>query len=78
MAPEAIPPGWSRLVVTLGALWLSACGPAATAPPAAHRQLPSPVLQATFVTAWGGVPATSLFSHPSGVAVDGAGALYKV
>lgn len=76
MAPLRTPPGWPHLALLLGVLLLSACRPPASSLPASDAPPRPSTLQATFVAAWGGVPESSLFSHPAGVTVDDAGFVY--
>src|SRR3989304_1522418 len=76
MAPVRTPPGWPHLALLLSVLLLSACRSSALSPPASEVQPRPATLKATFVTAWGGVPERSLFSHPTGVAGDDAGFVY--
>src|SRR3990172_588698 len=76
MAPVRTPPGWPHLALLLSVLLLSACRSSALSPPASEVQPRPATLKATFVTAWGGVPESSLFSHPTGVAGDDAGFVY--
>src|SRR3972149_8653568 len=76
MAPLRTPPGWPHFALLLSVLLLSACRPSAQSPPASEAQPRPATLKATFVTAGGGVPESSLFSHPAGVTGDEAGVVY--
>src|SRR3972149_5321600 len=62
MAPVRTPPGWPHLALLLSVLLLSACRSSALSPPASEVQPRPATLKATFVTAWGGVPARG-FGH---------------